>query len=298
LREIAVIVNAGAGAALGRPRIAAEIAGLFAAAGHTAEIIALGERQAPADAVRRAVAGGATIIAAAGGDGTVSGVAGAILESRAALGILPLGTLNHFAKDLRLPLDLREAVAVVAAGHLAHVDVGEVNGCVFVNNSSIGIYPTFVEAREALRRQGHRKWVAMAIAAWGVLRRNRRTIVSIDDAGGRRRWRTPFVFVGNNEYAIDGLRLGGRARFDGGRLFAYLTPRLHTRQLPMLLLRALIGRARTSGQFEIVPAAELWIDPAKGPRVRVALDGELRTMTTPLHYRIRPGALPVIVPRP
>jgi diacylglycerol kinase family enzyme len=104
------------------------------------------------------------------------------------------------------------------------------------------------------------------------------------------------VFVGNNEYEVDGIRLGSRARLDGGRLFAYLTPRVRARELPMLLARALLGRVRQSGAFEIVSAAELWIEMPKARRVRVALDGEITTMTTPLHYRTCPAALKVLLP--
>ena len=205
---------------MGHPRIEAELADLFRAAGRDAEIIALRDGQNPADAARAASAR-ASIVVAAGGDGTVSSVAAGIFESPAALGVLPLGTLNHFAKDLHIPLDLRKAVAVVAAGHIGHVDVGQVNDRIFVNNSSIGIYPSIVEAREELRRQGHSKWPAMAIATLRVLRRYRGVTVSIDVDGQRRTWRTPFVFVGNNEYAIDGIRLGARARLDEGQLFVY-----------------------------------------------------------------------------
>jgi diacylglycerol kinase family enzyme len=236
-------------------------------------------------------------VVAAGGDGTVSGVVAGILDSPAALGVLPLGTLNHFARDLGIPFNIPKAVGVVAAGHIGHVDVGQVNDRVFVNNSSIGIYPGIVEAREELRRRGHRKWPAMAIATLRVLRRYRGVTVSIVVAGQRRTWRTPFVFVGNNEYGIEGIRLGGRARLDEGKLFAYLTPRLRARHLPVLLVKALLGRARQSGEFEIVPATELWIDVTRTRRLRVAFDGEVARMSTPLHYRTCSKALSIVLPQ-
>ena len=269
---------------------------LFRALGCAAEIIQLRAGQDPTDAAREASTR-VSIVVAGGGDGTVSGVAAGIIGSPAALGILPLGTLNHFAKDLRIPLDLPQAVAVVAARHLARVDVGQVNDRVFINNSSIGLYPGIVEEREALRRQGHRKWPAMAIATFRVLRRYRGVTVRIDVDGHQRIWRTPFVFVGNDEYAIDGIRLGARERLDQGKLFVYLAPRARTRDLPMLLAKALVGRAGQSGAFEIVAATELTIDTGRARRIRVALDGEVITMSTPLRYRTCPGALQVVVPR-
>jgi diacylglycerol kinase family enzyme len=294
---IAVLLNADAGTASGRPQIAIELAELFRAVGREAEIVVLPHGQDPVEAARSASAR-STIVAAAGGDGTVCGVAAGLVETAAALGVLPLGTLNHFAKDLRIPLDLPQAVAVVAAGHTAPIDVGLVNGSVFVNNSSIGIYPSIVDAREALRSQGHRKWAAMAIATFRVLRRYRGVKVTIEIDGRRHTWRTPFVFVGNNEYTVDGTGLGRRERLDEGMLFVYLAPRLRARDLPLLLLKALTGRARQSGDFEIVRARELWIDrPRTGRAQRVALDGEVRIMKTPLHYHTRPGALRVVVPR-
>ena len=292
---IAVILNAGAGTAMGRPNIAAELVDLFRAAGRHASISMLHPGHDPNVLIKQASAG-AAIVAAAGGDGTVRSVASAVLGSPAALGILPLGTLNHFARDLRIPFDLHQAIAVVAAGRIGHVDVGMANDRVFVNNSSIGIYPSIVDAREALRRQGHRKWAAMAIATLRVLRHYRGVKVSLDIDGRQRTRRTPFVFVGNNAYAIDGIGLGARARLDEGRLFVYLTPRLRARDLPLLLAKALIGRASESGEFEIVPAREMWIHRSRSQRVHVAFDGEVTTMHTPLHFRSHPKALRVVLP--
>jgi diacylglycerol kinase family enzyme len=294
---IAVLLNPDAGTASGRPEIATELADLFRALGREAEIVVLPHGQDPLEAARNASTR-STIVAAAGGDGTVCGVAAGLVDGPAALGILPLGTLNHFAKDLGIPLDLPKAVAVVAAGHTARIDVGLVNDRVFVNNSSIGIYPSIVDAREALRSQGHRKWPAMAIATFRVVRRYRGVKVTIEIDGERHTWRTPFVFVGNNEYTIDGIRLGSRERVDQGARFVYLAPRLRARNLPLLLAKALAGRARQSGDFEIVRTRELWIDkPRSGRTQHVALDGEVRIMTTPLHYQTGPGALRVVVPR-
>ena len=294
--SIAVILNARAGTAMGRPQIAAELADLFRDAGHDARIIELRDGQDPTAAAREASAW-ASIVAAGGGDGTVNSVVAGILGSSSALGVLPLGTLNHFAKDLGIPSDLPQAVAIIAAGHVGEIDIGFVNDAVFVNNSSIGIYPSIVEAREALRAEGHRKWPAMAIATLRVLRRSRGVTVTIEIDGGQRTLRTPFVFVGNNEYRIDGIGIGSRERLDDGRLFVYLAPRLRARHLPLLLLKALAGRARQSGDFTIVPATELWIEMSKTRHLRVAVDGDVRTLRTPLHSRAGPKSLRVALPQ-
>jgi diacylglycerol kinase family enzyme len=292
--SIAVIVNAAAG---GKSHDEAEVRDLFHAAGREARIITLRPGQSPFDAARAASAH-ASIVVAAGGDGTVSAVAAGILESPAALGVLPLGTMNHFAKDLRIPLGLPDAAGVIAAGHVRRVDVGRVNDRVFVNNASIGVYPDIVQERETLQRHGHAKLTAMVIATLSVLKRYPGLTVTADIDGQVRTWRSPFVFVGNNEYDIDGLHIGARTRLDRGVLFVYLSPRTRTRDLPLLLARALIGRAGESGGFEIVPAANLTIAPAWTRRIPVALDGEVAAMSTPLRYRACPAALRVVAPQP
>jgi diacylglycerol kinase family enzyme len=294
--SVVVILNASAGTATKNPHIDTELADLFRTFGYEAEVIQLRVGQDPTDVARDASAR-VSIVVAGGGDGTVSAVAAAVVGSQAALGVLPLGTLNHFAKDLHIPLDLRQAVAVVAARHIERVDVGEVNGRIFINNASIGLYPSIVEERESLRREGHPKWPATAIATLRVLRRYRGVTVRIDVEGRQRTWQTPFVLVANNEYAIDGIRLGARARLDQDKLFVYLTPRARTRDLPMLVAKAVFGRACQSGAFEIVAATELTIDTHTARRVRVALDGEVMTMSAPLKYRTCTRALPVVVPQ-
>jgi diacylglycerol kinase family enzyme len=272
------------------------LARLFEAAGAAAQFVMLGAGVDTAAAVHAAVADGALSVVAAGGDGTVNSVASALVGSSTPFGVLPLGTLNHFARDLGIPLDLPLAVATIVAAHTTRVDVGEVNGRHFVNNSSIGVYPDIVVERERLRKEGYRKWIAAAIASAKILRHYRGLTVWLQAAHAKRRTRTPFVFIGNNEYEVEGLRLGARRRLDCGKLFACLAPRVHARDLPKLLALALIGRVRKSHTLESFPATELQVDTPRHRRVRVALDGEVSRMATPLRYRAHPRALTVIVP--
>ena len=246
--------------------------------------------------IRQTMANAGDAIVAAGGDGTVSRVASALAGGRTPLGILPFGTLNHFARDLHIPMDAENAVKVIAAGRASAVDVGYVNGRAFINNSSIGVYPGIVEVREELRRQGHHKWTALAMATLKVLERDTDVSLRVDVEGRKVVTRTPFFFVGNNEYTLEGIHLGTRARIDEGRLYAYLAPWLHTRELPKLCLWALIGRARRHGAFATFAAAEMWTETPQSRAIRVAIDGEIATLTTPLHYRVAPGALRVFVP--
>jgi diacylglycerol kinase family enzyme len=93
---------------------------------------------------------------------------------------------------------------------------------------------------------------------------------------------------------IEGLQIGARERLTSGQVFVYLAPRITTRQLPMLLVRALLGHAIETHAFEIIPATELRIDTTSTQRIAVSLDGETTTLRMPLHYRTRPAALEVI----
>src|SRR4029450_6264872 len=107
------------------------------------------------------------LVIAGGGDGTVNTVAAALVGTEVVLGVLPLGTLNHFAKDLGLPLELGGAVQTIGAGHTVRIDVGEVNGQMFLNNSSLGLYPRIVRHRQKqTERLGRGKWPAFL---WATL---------------------------------------------------------------------------------------------------------------------------------
>jgi diacylglycerol kinase family enzyme len=237
-------------------------------------------------------------IVAAGGDGTVSAVAAALAGTGTPLGVIPTGTLNHFAKDLNIPLDLAGAARVIAARHIRCVDVAELNGRTFINNSSIGIYPQIVGSRERQReRLGRGKWISMLLACISVFRRypTVRVRIGVEDKTVLRT--TPFVFVGNNRYEMQMKTLGQRERLDGGELSLYFANRDGRFALLWLALRAVLGRLEQSKDFESMAVREVWIESAKRD-LRVAMDGEVMRMKPPLHYQIRPGALSVLVPPP
>ena len=165
---ITCILNSRAGS--NRPRHARDqIADLFARHGAQVRILLAQKGSEIPNLARRAMAEGSQPVVAAGGDGTVRTVAAALVGTETALGILPLGTLNHFAKDCKIPLELDAAIANLFTGGLARVDVGEVNGHIFVNNSSLGLYPAIVREREKRQRQGVTKWVAFTLALVSIL---------------------------------------------------------------------------------------------------------------------------------
>jgi diacylglycerol kinase family enzyme len=235
-------------------------------------------------------------VVAGGGDGTISAVASALVGTDVALGVLPLGTLNHFAKDAGIPLDPAEAARTIASGNIQRVDIGEVNGRAFLNNSSLGLYPHIVRQREEQqRRLGRGKWTAFAWATWVTLRHKPFLNVRLSMDEEERRCTASFVFVGNNEYLMEGFNIGMRERLDGGRLSLYLTRRRSHWGLVMLGLRALVGRLHQAEDFEATTAQSIAIETRRR-HVHVALDGEVMVMETPLNYRIRPRALRVLVP--
>jgi diacylglycerol kinase family enzyme len=250
-----------------------------------------------AAAARAAVKEHAEVVVAAGGDGTVSAVASALIGTDTPLGVLPRGTLNHFAKDAGIPLDLDRAVRNIAEGRSKAVDVGDVNGRHFLNNVSLGIYPDIVVERELLRQQGYRKWSAFAVATARIIRNYRGLMLTITTQGTTRTTRTPFLLVGNNEYQQEGIHLGERKTLDRGQLFAYFAPRMRGRELPKLFANAVLDRATNGRALESLAACELLAESHEGGRFRVAVDGEVLAMTAPLQFRTHPGALHVIVPR-
>jgi diacylglycerol kinase family enzyme len=249
-------------------------------------------------ALRRVTAGELDAIVVGGGDGTISTVTSVIAGSGVPLGIIPLGTLNHFAKDLKIPTAIDEAVAIIAAGQLRSVDVGEVNGRIFVNNSSIGFYPYLVLDRERrTSREGLPKWLAMILASLRALRYFPLRRLSIRTPSSAEAYRSPCVFIGNNVYRISGRSLGTRDRLDEGQLSLYVAKQQSRLALFGLAFRSVLGlldQQRDLRTFNL-PAVEI---SSHHRQLLIAFDGEIETIRSPLHYRIRPGALRVFAPSP
>jgi len=234
-------------------------------------------------------------VVAGGGDGTVNAVAGKLAGTDTPLGVLPMGTLNHFAKDAGIPLNLAAAVRNLFTGQVTRVDVGEVNGRVFVNNSGVGFYPHFVRQREEQEKHGHVKRVAFMLALRAVVRRYIRLRIKVRmDQADALEHVTPFLFVGNNRYQTSGLRIGTRSGLDSGRLWVCTAPTLGRRHVITVAMRTLFGGA-TDQELSAFEAQELWVEPGTA-RVNVSADGEVSIMDAPLHYKIRPRALGVVVP--
>ena len=289
-----VIINASSGAS-DKEAARSLLASLFAESGIEATISIARDGKEIVELARRSMGGDAQTIVAGGGDGTINAIASFVAGTSKTLGVLPLGTFNHFAKDLHIPLDLAAAARTIVTGHAILIDVGEVNERIFVNNSSLGLYPHIVHHRETVQRLGHGKWPAFVWAALTVLRRYPFLEVRLSAGGRELKTRTPFVFVGNNRYEMESFNVGRRAHLDAGELSLYVMNRTNRLGLLRLGLRALFKRLRKSEDFIATTLSEVWIE-TRHRRIRIATDGEISVMETPLHYRVRAGALRVMVP--
>lgn len=295
MTRMTVIVNRNGGAAAKKgDALPKALEQAFAAAGTTADISLLDAKQIP-DAIEAAAKTGRVIVA--GGDGTAAGAAQILAGSDTELGLLPLGTLNHLTRDLGIPADLSEAADIAVNGQPAAIDVGEVNGRVFVNNASIGLYPLMVRKREGLRRaKGWPKWLSTLPAAFAVLERLPHHRLRLDWGKGERAIVTPLLFVGNNVYSLDRGEVGKRGTLTDGKLSVYAIARRRRPALIWFALRALVGRAERSLDFETLGECETLTVRSSSGSIEIALDGELRRMDSPLEFRIRPGALTVMTP--
>ena len=290
-----VLINrsGGTAAALGE-RLEETVRAAFAACGREIDLELLDGKDM-ADGVRRHL--DASIIAVGGGDGTLGGAAQILTGTRTALAILPLGTRNHLARQLAVPLDLTEAAQVAATGERRRMDLGRAGKRIFVNNASIGLYPDLVTERD--KRQGP-KWLGTIPAAWRVLRSMQPHHYRLKVDGQAHEVRSPLLFVGNNRYSLDFGSLGERESLRDGELSLCAVHADGPAQLAWFAVKVLFGLTRPEADFEnLGEARSITIEAAggSGGEIGVALDGEVERMALPLQLDILPSALGVVAPR-
>ena len=290
-----VLLNRGGGAIAADRKVVDEVEAALQAAGIPAkvELIAGSEFEVRAKAVADR---GDRMLIVGGGDGTVSAAASALIGTETALGILALGTLNHFARDLGIPTAVDEAARVIAAGAVRRVDVAEMNGKVFINNSAIGLYPLMVVDRDLQRKRlGRSKRLAMIVASIRTLARfnHQRLTLTVND--DQKRVDTPLLFVGNNDYRTDLRAPGQRDSLDDGQLSVMVMRKNTRRGLIAASIRALFGRSRPDDMVRIDDVERLRVSSRRS-QLAVSLDGEVISAGPPLDYRIRKKALRVIAP--
>ena len=293
---VPVLLNRGGGAFAADPKLPERVEAALKSAGIDAEVELLSGGEC---AVRcRAIAeAGEPLLIVGGGDGTIGGAASALVGTETLLGILPLGTLNHFARDLEIPDDLDEAAKLIATKSERRVDVGEMNDRTFINNSAIGLYPLMVIDRDLQRRRlGRSKRLAMIFASLRTLWRfghRRLTLTVNDERAGI--VDTPLLFVGNNDYRIDIGAPGRRESLDDGQLCVLLMRKKTRRGMIAASVRALLNRSREDDMVRLDGVERLRVASSRS-QLAVSLDGEVVRSEPPLEYRIRKKALRVIAP--
>lgn len=294
-RRLDLIINARSGLALHQP-LADLARAYFLARGIQPQVMVVQTAEELHAAVRRSADSNSSIIVAAGGDGTISAVAAVAIETGKVLGVLPLGTFNYFAQRLGLPLESEKALSVIAGGRVQTVTVGDVNGHIFLNNSSIGLYPSVLRQRESTYRRIGRSQMASYLSAALALARPPVPLtldLAIDGVPLSRT--SPLIFVGANDRQLDAFGLQGTQCIESGLLAMFITQPLGIRRLWTLALSGLIQGFRDSPHLETLCAAEAVVTTRR-KRIRVAVDGEIVRLHSPLRYRSRPGALQVLIP--
>lgn len=246
--------------------------------------------------IREAVKAGATRIVVAGGDGSIGTGASIVAGTEVELAVMPAGTLNHFARDLGIPEDMDAAAAVAAGTTVMKTDVAYVGDRLFLNTSSIGAYVTFARAREKLEARLPYK-LASLLAFVQTFIRMRKLAVELDVEGKRQIYRTPIVFVGVDERELQFPTLGNRIR-DGQRGLHVLVVRHRGRRKLLALGFSAIfkGVEEASRSIELDSyMTDTCTITVRKYSARVAVDGEIETMPTPLEYRIERDLLRVVV---
>lgn len=233
------------------------------------------------------------LVVVGGGDGTLGRMAGILADKGSALGILPLGTRNHLARELGIPLDINGAAALIAGGSTRKIDLARVNGHSFVNNASIGLYPQLVRERE---QRDAPKWLAALPSAIAALHRVKHHRLHLAIPGNQSDIVTPMLFVGNNRYKLAAGQLGTRDALDGGVLSVFAVASQRRLALVGFAIRTLFGRADRDRDFAAIGDAPCFEVSGRSDDIDIALDGEVMRLDMPLRFECEAGALTVVAP--
>jgi diacylglycerol kinase family enzyme len=247
-------------------------------------------------AARKAAAGPYETVIAGGGDGTINAVASYLVGAKKRLGVLPLGTFNYFARELLLPLDLTEAFRACFDGETRPATVGAVNGRIFLNNASVGLYPLILSKREATyRKWGRRRFGAYWSVVQTLLRRGTNLDLTLTADGCTRTVRTPLLFVARNSYQLDEFNVPGMRCIMADGFSVFVVKPMDRPHLVRLAVRALARRLQPSIDFETFCTTRLTVESPRIGRT-LAFDGERVLMTAPLEFLVLKDALQVAVP--
>ena len=296
--RLALVINRSAGTFRNLPleSTVAAIGAALAEAGHQVHTEIVGRRELARTLSVIAESRDLDAVVVGGGDGTILTAIVAGLGRDLPLGILPLGTLNLFARDLGLPPDPVEAARVLAGAAPRLIDLAEVNGLPFAIWASMGMHPWVVRRRDHMQRGGMRKGRAMLLAALRAFRRFPLIDVTLSlPEGSSVTVSTPMLFITNNPWREEPLPLS-RETLDTGKLVIHVAACSGRLSLLWLFAEAVIGHWRASPRLRTYTAEEVRVTSRKR-RMMVSLDGEVTVMGAPLVFRARPKVLRVLMPR-
>jgi len=279
------------------------IEGVFGQAAREHEILLVTDasrlRELAAAAVARARERRGVVVAA-GGDGTINTVAQATIGSGCPFGVLPQGTFNYFSRTHGIPSDTGQATRLLTTARAHPAQVGWVNDKVFLVNASLGLYPNLLEDREAYKKQwGRSRPVALLAAFMTLLRNHRQLQLSVDLGGQTRELRTPTLFVGNNQLQLDQIGMQEAACVRQGRLAAISLEPVGNLALFWLMLRGAMGQLGAADSVQSFAFRSMTVTPKRSTRrirMKVAMDGEVSWMYSPLEFRVEPAALMLLRP--
>jgi diacylglycerol kinase family enzyme len=297
MMKISLILNRDAGTlrTLDADKTGEEIAAIFRGAGHDVMLHVASGDEAIATIKRAAKETEAIVVG--GGDGTISAAAAIAAEAGVALGVLPLGTMNFFARSLGIPAEMKAAATALASGEVRAVDIASVNGRSFIHTLALGLHPTMVEEREKIE-YGSRigKMIGSARAFLRVIRHPRRFFVSIENDGATIEQRTAGVVISNNPLGKGHLPYADK--LDGGVLGVYVTTARGLLQLARVTAAAAFGAAADSPLVAYVSTPTAKVRLGRHESVPTTLDGELVRLQGPLEVKIVAGGLKVLTPNP
>jgi YegS/Rv2252/BmrU family lipid kinase len=246
--------------------------------------------------IRQRMTDGLRLFVAAGGDGTINSVIQPLVHTDAILGVIPVGTYNHFAKDLGIPLAWRDALDVVTEGEIRPIDAASINDRFFVNNVSMGLYPELVARREEKGRD-YPRWKALLYGAFATLRKYPHVAVTLESEHHQEIVRTHVLMISNNSYDLSRLGIEApRPALEEGRLSVYWLPHVPRLALTRFVAHYLAGRVHNAPGFRSFRTSRIRVQSSK-THLHIGVDGEVVTMNTPLTIAIVPQALSVKVPR-
>jgi diacylglycerol kinase family enzyme len=298
-----VVLNAGSGRHNSDEQQAL-IARAFEEGGREFEFLLIADPARISEVARRAVELASSrqgVVVAAGGDGTINAVAAVVLASGCPFGVLPQGTFNYFGRAHGIPQDTAAAARALLGAGIQPVQAGQVNGRLFLVNASLGLYPQLLEDREAWKQQlGRSRFVAFLSGIATLLQSGKQLHLQIESAGQAVALRTPTLFVGNNHLQLARVGIAGQQAdaVEQGQLAAIVVRPIGTLALFGLLMRGLLGQLGDAENIDSFSFRRLTVTPRGVKRIKVATDGEIAWMRTPLVFEIAPRPLLLLVPAP